>query len=92
MSAFTPEMFASTGHAAQCPRNNASVLLAGGTEAVNAVLVASAVVPPIIAVLVARVAWIWAKTEDEGEGVAFRDVLRKALWLDRTRATRSSRP
>jgi hypothetical protein len=67
------------------------VVLAGGTEAVNAVLLASAVVPPIVAVLVARVAWIWAKTEDEGGRVAFRELLRKAFWLDRSRAARSSR-
>jgi hypothetical protein len=76
------------GRAQQC----VFVVLAGGTEAVNAVLLASAVVPPIVAVLVARVAWIWAKTEDDGEGVAFRDLLRKALWLDKSRAPRSSRP
>jgi NaMN:DMB phosphoribosyltransferase len=84
-------MFAPTRHAVTvrpsqpgARRNNALVVLAGGTEAVNAVLLASAIVPPIVAVLVARVAWIWAKTEDEGEGIAFRDLLRKALWLDRT--------
>jgi hypothetical protein len=68
------------------------VVLAGGTEAVNAVLLASAVIPPLVAVVVARVAWIWAKSDDEGERVAFRDLLRKALWLDRSQGTRSSRP
>jgi hypothetical protein len=72
--------------------NNALVVLNGGTEAVNAVLLASAVIPLLVAVLVARVAWIWAKTEDEGDGVAFGDLLRRALWLDRSRASRSSRP
>jgi hypothetical protein len=68
------------------------MVLAGGTEAVNAVLLASAVVPPLVAVLVARVAWIWAKSDDEGKSVAFRDLLRKALWLDRLRGDRSSLP
>jgi hypothetical protein len=68
------------------------VVLAGGTEAVNAVLFASAVVPPLVAVLVARAAWIWAKSEDEGKSVAFRDLLRRALWLDRKRGDRSSVP
>jgi hypothetical protein len=68
------------------------MIAAGGTEAVNAVLLASAVVPPLVAVLVARVAWIWAKSEDEGEGVRFGDLLRKALWLDRSRRDRSSAP
>jgi hypothetical protein len=68
------------------------VIVAGGTEAVNAVLLASAVIPPFVAVLVARVAWIWAKSEDEGKAVAFRDLLRKGLWLDRPRGDRSSLP
>ena len=64
---------------------------AGGTGAVNAVLLASAIVPPVVAVLVARVAWIWAKSDDEGEAVVLRDLLRKALWLDRSRGNRASR-
>jgi hypothetical protein len=68
------------------------MIVAGGTEAVNAVLLASAVVPPLVAVLVARVAWVWAKSEDEGEGARFGDLLRKALWLDRSRRDRSSVP
>ena len=68
------------------------MVLAGGTEAVNAVLLASAVFPPLVAVLVARVAWIWAKSEDEGKAVEFRDLLRRALWLDRPRGDRSSVP
>lgn len=68
------------------------MLVAGGTGAVNAVLLASAVIPPIVAVLVARIAWIWAKSSDEGGPIVFRDLLRRALWLDRTRAPRSSRP
>jgi hypothetical protein len=66
------------------------VILAGGTEAVSAILLASAVVPPLVAVLVPRVAWIWAKSEDAGEGVRLGDLLRKALWLDRSRRDRSS--
>jgi hypothetical protein len=68
------------------------VVLASGTGAINAVLLASAVVPPLVAVLVARVAWIWAKSDDEGETLVFRDLLRRALWLERPRATRSSPP
>jgi len=58
------------------------VVIAGGTEAIDAVLLASAIVPPLVAVLVARVAWIWAKSDDQGEAVAFRDLLRRAFWLD----------
>jgi hypothetical protein len=67
------------------------VVLAGGTGAVDAVLLASAIVPPLIAVFVARVAWIWAKSDDEDEAVAFRDLLRRAFWLDRSRVPPSSR-
>jgi hypothetical protein len=66
------------------------VILAGGTEAVSAILLASAVVPPLVPVLVPRVARIWAKSEDAGEGVRLGDLLRKALWLDRSRRDRSS--
>src|SRR5215831_7784820 len=64
-------------------RNNPLVVLAGGTGAVDAVLLASALVPPLVAVFVARVAWLWAKSDDEDETVGVRDLLRRAFWLDR---------
>jgi len=59
------------------------VVLAGGTGAVDAVLLASALVPPLVAVFVARVAWLWAKSDDEDDTVGVRDLLRRAFWLER---------
>jgi hypothetical protein len=60
------------------------MVIGGGAGAVDAVLLASAVIPPLVVLVVVRVAWIWAKSQDEGAPVVFRDVLRRALWLDRS--------
>jgi predicted acylesterase/phospholipase RssA len=60
-----------------------SVIAGGGGGAVNAVLLASAVVPPIVVLLLARVVWLWSKSADTGERVTLRQVVRRALWLDR---------
>jgi hypothetical protein len=53
------------------------------TSAVNVVVLASAIVPVVIAILVIRVAWIWARSHDEGWRLTFSELLRKAFWLDR---------
>ncbi len=49
----------------------------------NAVLLASAVVPPIVVLLLARAVWLWSKSADTGERVTLRQVARRALWLER---------
>jgi hypothetical protein len=59
-----------------------SVLIAGGTGAVNGVLLASAVVPPVIVLVVCRIAWIWAKTSDETARTSIGGILRRAFWLE----------
>jgi hypothetical protein len=48
---------------------------------VNLVVLASAIVPPIIAIIVCRVLWIWSKSQDRSESVGFSGLLRRALWL-----------
>jgi hypothetical protein len=58
-----------------------SALLVGGTGAVNAILLASAVVPPIIVIIVCRIAWVWAKTSEE-EHASLGELVRRAFWLD----------
>jgi hypothetical protein len=60
----------------------AAIVLAS-SSAVNVVVLASAIVPVVIAVLVIRVAWIWARSHDEGWRLTFSELLRKAFWLDR---------
>ena len=65
------------------PSDTSLVPIAGGTGAVNAVLLASAVVPPLVVLVVFRVGWVWAKSHDEGEPVDLRRTLRRALWLER---------
>ena len=49
----------------------------------NAVLLASAVVPPAVVLLLARVVWVWSKSADSGERLTLRQVARRALWLER---------
>jgi hypothetical protein len=66
-----------------------SALIAGGAGAVNAVLLASAVVPPLIVVLVWRIAWVWAKTSDERSRASIGDILRRAFWLEERNRTRT---
>jgi hypothetical protein len=58
-----------------------SALLVGGTGAVNDILLASAVVPPIIAIIVCRIAWVWAKTSEE-DRPSLGELVRRAFWLD----------
>jgi hypothetical protein len=65
-------------------------VIVAGTGAVNGVLLASAVVPPIVVIFVCRVAWMWAKSHDEEQRqVAIGELLRRALWLPPRRAGRS---
>ena len=67
-----------------------ALVAAGGTGAVNGVLLASAVVPPIVAIFVCRVAWMWAKSHDEEPGHAsLGELIRRALWLTPRKAHRS---
>ena len=47
----------------------------------NLVVLASAVVPPIVVLIVSRVAWVWAKSHDGSERVGPAVILRRALWL-----------
>lgn len=48
----------------------------------DAVLLASAVVPPIVVLVVSRIAWIWSKRDEEASGrVDVGTVVRQALWL-----------
>ena len=57
-------------------------LLAGGAAAVNIVLLASAVVPPFVVLVVCRIAWVWAKhDEEERDTVSLGGIIRRALWL-----------
>jgi hypothetical protein len=58
-----------------------ALLAFNGTSAVNLVVLASAVVPPIIAIIVCRVAWIWAKNNEDFDSSGFTGVLRRAFWL-----------
>jgi hypothetical protein len=58
-------------------------VVADGTSAINAVVLASAIVPVVVAVVVMRVAWVWARSHDEGRETTFSQVLRTALWLGR---------
>lgn len=59
-----------------------SALVAGGTGAVDAVLFASAVVPPIVVIVVCRIAWVWAKSQDDGpHRVPIVEIIRRAFWL-----------
>jgi hypothetical protein len=59
-----------------------SSLVAAGTGAVDAVLLASAVVPPIVVIALCRIAWVWAKSHDEEpDGVPINEILRRAFWL-----------
>ena len=60
-----------------------AIVLASGGSAVNVVLLVSAIVPVVIAVLVVRVAWTWARSHDEGSQPTFAELLRTAFWLDR---------
>lgn len=67
-----------------------ALVIAGGTEAVNDVLLVSAVVPPIVVIFLCRVAWLWAKSHDEEtEPVALGELIRRAFWLRPRRAHRS---
>jgi hypothetical protein len=52
-----------------------------GNSVVNLVVLASAVVPPIVVLVVTRVAWVWSKNHDGSEDVGFAVMLRRALWL-----------
>jgi hypothetical protein len=66
-----------------------NTLIAGGAGAVNAVLFASAVLPPLIVVILCRIAWIWAKTSDERSPTSVGDILRRAFWLEDKNPTRT---
>lgn len=66
-----------------------AVFASGGTGAVNAVLLASAIVPPIVVIFVSRLAWVWAKSQDAPEPASFADLLRRAVWLGPRKAARS---
>jgi hypothetical protein len=58
-----------------------SALVVGSTGAVNAILLASAVVPPIVVIILCRIAWVWSKTSEE-ERVSLGELVRRAFWLD----------
>jgi len=50
-------------------------------RALNGVLLASAVVPPIVVIILCRIAWVWAKTSEEERRISFGVVLRRAFWI-----------
>jgi hypothetical protein len=39
-------------------------------------------VPPLVVLVVCRLAWVWAKSHDRGDEAGFGALLRRALWLD----------
>lgn len=58
-----------------------ALVVAGGTGAVDGVLLASAVVPPLIVIVLCRIAWVWAKGDEEEADASPREVIRRAFWL-----------
>jgi hypothetical protein len=61
------------------------LLAFNGNSAVGLIVLASAVIPPIVAIVVCRIAWVWAKSNDGVERVDFAVLLRRALWLPERR-------
>jgi len=56
-------------------------MVLAGSSAVNIVVLASAIVPVFVAILVIRVAWVWAQSHDESRQPSFGELLRRAFWL-----------
>jgi len=67
-----------------------ALLALNGNSAVNLVVLASAVVPPIIAIIVCRVAWIWAKNSEDLDNRGFTGLLRGAFGLPARRRGKST--
>jgi hypothetical protein len=59
------------------------MIVGGGTGAVNVVVLASAVVPPLVVLVVFRIGWIWSQSDNGSERLSPRQVVRRAFWLDR---------
>jgi hypothetical protein len=57
------------------------LLASGGTGAINAVLLASAVVPPLIAIFLARILWLWARSDDENRHSSVRELVKQAVGM-----------
>jgi hypothetical protein len=66
-----------------------ALLALNGSSAVNLVVLASAVVPPIIAIIVCRVAWIWAKNTEDLDNRGFTGLLRAAFGLPARRRAKA---
>lgn len=53
----------------------------GGAWAIDAVLLASAVVPPVIVIVLVRLLWVWANSDEENRHPGMRELVREALWM-----------
>jgi hypothetical protein len=64
-----------------------SMTVGSGTGAVNAVVLASAIVPPLVVLLVFRIGWTWSQNDHGDERLSLRQLMRRAFWFERQKRT-----
>jgi hypothetical protein len=63
-----------------------SMTVGSGAGAVNAVVLASAIVPPLVVLLVFRIGWTWSQNDHGDERLSLRQLMRRAFWFERAEA------